>query len=275
MEPTVPGSCKERAYFTIFAPPPCQVAILDFLKISFSTVSPAPHPLPTAPRREDRAPARPNGPNATARHAMYPRRPRRVASDRARPGRDALRRVRLGTQMLRIRKFGKGRCGYDARNTGLRHNRSLPRCRTGIGEDPVQMGWSRPHAAERPQRHGPAREVPAPPPARGVRTGPRREGRAPTRPVPSPSPHSPPCLPTSSCSALTGRRPIPLTPTHFHTRGRFALLRLCVGVPLTSSYTNRLDTTRRGRRGYIACRAMSMGIRSRRSATLPERTDGG
>ena len=34
-----------------------------------------------------------------------------------------------GTQMLRMRRFVKDRCGYDARNTGLRHNRSLPRCR--------------------------------------------------------------------------------------------------------------------------------------------------
>ena len=37
----------------------------------------------------------------------------------------------FGTRMLRIRSFGKDRCGYDARNTGLRHNRSLPRCRDG------------------------------------------------------------------------------------------------------------------------------------------------
>ena len=43
-----------------------------------------------------------------------------------------------GTQMLRMRRFGKDRCGYDARNTGLRHNRSLPRCRAGI-DGPVHL----------------------------------------------------------------------------------------------------------------------------------------
>ena len=49
-----------------------------------------------------------------------------------RNGRDALVASVYGTQMLRMRRFGKDRCGYDARNTGLRHNRSLPRCRAGI-----------------------------------------------------------------------------------------------------------------------------------------------
>ena len=46
-----------------------------------------------------------------------------------RSGRDALVASVYETQMLRMRRFGKDRCGYDARNTGLRHNRSLPRYR--------------------------------------------------------------------------------------------------------------------------------------------------
>lgn len=37
-----------------------------------------------------------------------------------------------GTQMLRMRSFGKDRWDYDVRNTGLRHNRPLPRCRKGV-----------------------------------------------------------------------------------------------------------------------------------------------
>ena len=49
VDPTVPGSCKERAYFTIFTPPPCQVVVLDFLKNFLFHVFPRPHPLPTAP----------------------------------------------------------------------------------------------------------------------------------------------------------------------------------------------------------------------------------
>ena len=50
--------------------------------------------------REGRVPSRPNAPTGRTRRAMYPRRPRRVASERIRPavpcvaGRDALRRVR-------------------------------------------------------------------------------------------------------------------------------------------------------------------------------------
>ncbi len=55
-----------------------------------------------------------------------------------RNGRDALVASVYGTQMLRMRRFGKDRCGYDARNTGLRHNRSLPRCRAGI-DGPVHL----------------------------------------------------------------------------------------------------------------------------------------
>ena len=55
-----------------------------------------------------------------------------------RNGRDALVASVCGTQMLRMRRFGKDRCGYDARNTGLRHNRSLPRCRAGI-DGPVHL----------------------------------------------------------------------------------------------------------------------------------------
>ena len=52
------------------------------------------------PLQEGRVPARPNAPTGMARHAKYPRRPRRVASEQIRPavpcaaGRDALRRVR-------------------------------------------------------------------------------------------------------------------------------------------------------------------------------------
>ena len=46
-------------------------------------------------------------------------------------GRDALVASVYGTQMLRIRRSGKDRCGYDTRNTGLRHNRSLPRYQDG------------------------------------------------------------------------------------------------------------------------------------------------
>ena len=55
-----------------------------------------------------------------------------------RNGRDALVASVYGTQMLRMRRFGKDRCGYDARDTGLRHNRSLPRCRAGI-DGPVHL----------------------------------------------------------------------------------------------------------------------------------------
>ena len=43
--------------------------------------------------------------------------------------------------MLRMRRFGKDRCGYDARDTGLRHNRSLPRCRNLRG--PAWSGGTR------------------------------------------------------------------------------------------------------------------------------------
>ena len=64
-----------------------------------------------------------------------------------------------------MRRFGKDRCGYDARNTGLRHNRSLPRCRNLCGP-----AWSGGRAPARPDahQHDPAREVPAPPSARGA-----------------------------------------------------------------------------------------------------------
>ena len=94
-----------------------------------------------APRgREGRAPARPvahhHGP---AREVPAPPSARGVRT--AVYGRDALRRVRLGTQMLRMRRFGKDRCGYDARDTGLRHNRSLPRCRNLCG--PAWAGGTR------------------------------------------------------------------------------------------------------------------------------------
>ena len=46
----------------------------------------------------------------------------------------------FGTRMLRIRSFGKDRCGYDARNTGLRQNRSLPRCRDGNRRGGAERG---------------------------------------------------------------------------------------------------------------------------------------
>ena len=67
-----------------------------------------------------------------------------------RNGRDALVASVYGTQMLRMRRFGKDRCGYDARNTGLRHNRSLPRCRDGNrrgGAERGRGGRPRPPAA--------------------------------------------------------------------------------------------------------------------------------
>ena len=85
-----------------------------------------------------------------------------------------------GTQMLRMRRFGKDRCGYDARNTGLRHNRSLPRCRAGIDGPvhlastiirsfPVPLQWVKQRASQ-PQNQSP-------------------------------------CPRASACSVLTGRRP--------------------------------------------------------------------
>ena len=79
-------------------------------------------------------------------------------------------------------------------------------------------------------------------------------------------------LPYLSCSALTGRRPIPFTPTHFRTRGRFALPRLRGDASLTPSYINRSDATRRGRRGYIAHRAYAVGTASGRTGARPSRS---
>ena len=104
-----------------------------------------------------------------------------------RNGRDALVASVCGTQMLRMRRFGKDRCGYDARNTGLRHNRSLPRCRAGIDGPvylastiirsfPVPLQWVKQRASQ-PQNQSPCprasarsvltgrrpRDVPAPP----------------------------------------------------------------------------------------------------------------
>ena len=104
-----------------------------------------------------------------------------------RNGRDALVASVYGTQMLRMRRFGKDRCGYDARNTGLRHNRSLPRCRAGIDGPvylastiirsfPVPLQWVKQRVSQ-PQNPSPCprdsarsvltgrrpRDVPAPP----------------------------------------------------------------------------------------------------------------
>ena len=83
---------------------------------------------------------RPAGP---AREVPAPPSARGVRTAAAVYGRDALRRVRPGTQMLRMRRFGKDRCGYDARNTGLRHNRSLPRLQGGNLRGPAWAGGSR------------------------------------------------------------------------------------------------------------------------------------
>ena len=48
-----------------------------------------------------------------------------------------------------MRRFGKDRCGYDARNTGLRHNRSLPRCRDGNRRGGAERGRGRTSSAAR------------------------------------------------------------------------------------------------------------------------------
>ena len=88
-----------------------------------------------------------------------------------RNGRDALVASVYGTQMLRMRRFGKDRCGYDARNTGLRHNRSLPRCRAGIDGPvhlastiirsfPVPLQWMKQRASQ-PQNQSPCPRVSA------------------------------------------------------------------------------------------------------------------
>ena len=76
-----------------------------------------------------------------------------------RNGRDALVASVCGTQMLRMRRFGKDRCGYDARNTGLRHNRSLPRCRAGI-DGPVHLASTINPIISRPSPVGEAARKP-------------------------------------------------------------------------------------------------------------------
>ena len=102
-----------------------------------------------------------------------------------RNGRDALVASVYGTQMLRMRRFGKDRCGYDARNTGLRHNRSLPRCRARI-DGPVHLASTI------------IQSSPIPLTAR--------------KPISKPSP----CPRASARSVLTGRRPRnrPAPPLH-------------------------------------------------------------
>ena len=102
-----------------------------------------------------------------------------------RNGRDALVASVYGTQMLRMRRFGKDRCGYDARNTGLRHNRSLPRCRAG-SDGPVHLASTI------------IQSSPIPLTAR--------------KPISKPSP----CPRASARSVLTGRRPRnrPAPPLH-------------------------------------------------------------
>ena len=116
-----------------------------------------------------------------------------------RNGRDALVASVYGTQMLRMRRFGKDRCGYDARNTGLRHNRSLPRCRAGIDGPvhlastiirsfPVPLLWVKQRASQ-PQNQSPCPRASA----RSVLTGrrPRAVPAPPRRVAPGGDPEPP------------------------------------------------------------------------------------
>ena len=109
--------------------------------------------------------------------------------------------------MLRMRRFGKDRCGYDARNTGLRHNRSLPRCRTGI---------------DGPAQNPPAAQERGPPvclTSMTIRSFPvslRWMKQRASQPQ-----NQSPCPRTSARSVLTGRRPhdVPTPPRRVAREG--------------------------------------------------------
>ena len=112
----------------------------------------------------------------TAWRAKYPRRPRRVASERAShvgwPWR-TMAPTLVGARVPRARSAPHARA-----RLGCRTSR---RVRAGGGPPGTSAPTILPPAPTRPRRwphNGPAREVPAPPPARGVRTPPARsDGR--------------------------------------------------------------------------------------------------